>query len=106
MIDFKQMPKNQHSYNNALVMVNRLGKQAWTIPYTVQAISKNIARIYYKGPFRVFGIPATITSNKRPQFISAFIDKLYKLIDITHTLALAGHHKTVKQAEIINKYLD
>lgn len=54
----------------------------------------------------MFGVPITITSDRGPQFISAFIDELYKLIGVQHTLASSGHHKTVGQAEIINEYLD
>lgn len=106
VMDFKQMPKDKYGFDNALVMVDRLGKRAWTIPCTVQATAEDAAKMYYEGPFRVFGVPITITSDRGPQFISAFMDELCRLMGVRHTLASPGHHETVGQAEIMNEYLD
>jgi len=66
MVDFKEMSRDQKSYNNILVMVYRLAKLLWSIPYIKNVIVRNVARIYYNNPFHIFKLPEKVISNQRP----------------------------------------
>ena len=105
-LDFKKMPEDRHGYNNCLVIIDRLSKASWITPCQDSATAKDAAKMYYEGPFRIFGLPQTITSDRGPQFISAFTDELCKILGIKWRLASAGHSQTTGQAEIMNEYLD
>lgn len=56
-MDFKEFPKDKYGFDNVLVMVDRLSGQAWTIPYYKSATTRDAVKMYYEGPYRVFGLP-------------------------------------------------
>ena len=45
-MDFKSFPYNKNSYNVILVVINRLSKQAFSLPYFKTTIIKDIAELY------------------------------------------------------------
>jgi hypothetical protein len=106
VVDFKKMPEDRHGFNNALVMICRLGKASWTVPCRDNATAADAARMYYEGPFRVYGLPQTIVSDRGPQFISEFTREVSKILKINWKLANSGHSQTAGQAEIMNAYFD
>ena len=71
-MDFKLFLKDKHSYNMAFIVVNRLSKQAVSLPYFKTITTKDMARIYVNNIYRIHGAPKSIISNHRPQFISDF----------------------------------
>ena len=79
VMDFKSMPKDKQGYDNALVIVDRFSKAAWTIPCTREATAKDAAQMYYNGPFRVHGYPDSVVTDRGPQFISDFTDEFSRL---------------------------
>ena len=100
------MPKDKRGYDNALVIVDRFSKAAWTIPCTREATAKDAAQMYYNGPFRVHGYPDSVITDRGPQFISDFTDEFSRLTGQTWKLSSAGHSQTAGQAEIMNAYLN
>jgi hypothetical protein len=46
LIDFKLFPYNKNGYNVILVIINRLNKQAFFLPYFKTTIIKDIAELY------------------------------------------------------------
>lgn len=77
---------------------------SWVTPCTVHATAKDAARMYFEGPYRVFGLPQTVVSDRGPQFVASFTDELAKILGVTWHLATAGHSQTAGQAEIMNEY--
>jgi hypothetical protein len=45
-MDFKSFPRDKNGYNIILVVVNRLSKQAFSLPYFKTTNVKGIAELY------------------------------------------------------------
>ncbi|CAJ2510399.1 Uu.00g051020.m01.CDS01 [Anthostomella pinea] len=105
-IDFKTMPKDKDGYDNLFVVIDRLSKIPWSTPYFDTATAQDAAWMVYNGPYHVLGWPQTFTSDRGPQFISAFTDELSKIHGTKLEFSSAGHKQSVGQVEIMNKYID
>lgn len=104
--DFKACPRDKYGYDNALVCVDRLSKGTWTMPCQRSATAKEAAKLYYEGPFRVYGLPGEVVTDRGPQFVSDFTDELSRILGIRWKLSTSGHSQTAGQAEIVNQYFD
>ena len=65
-MDFKSFLKDKYGYNIAFIVVNRLSKQAVSLPYFKTITIKDIARIYVDNIYQIYGAPKSIVSNHRP----------------------------------------
>lgn len=101
VIDFKSQRDN-----NALVMADKLSREAWTIPCTRSATAKDAALLYYYGPFREHGLPLTVGSDRGPQFVADFTNEISRILGIDWRLSSSGHSQSAGQAEIMNAYLN
>ena len=45
-MDFKSFPYNKNGYNTILVIINRLSKQAFSLPYFKTTTIKDIVELY------------------------------------------------------------
>ena len=106
VIDFKKMPESKKGNNNLFVSIDRLTKISWSIPTRDSATAALAARLYYQGPYRIFGLPRSVVSDRGPQFISEFRQELCKILNINWKLSTSGHSQTAGQAEIMNEYID
>jgi transposase InsO family protein len=106
VMDFKSMPKDKKGYNNVFVIVDRLTKSCWTIPCQDTVTAPIAAQLFYEGPYRIFGLPRSIVSDRGPQFASEFQYELSKILGIAWKLSTSGHSQTAGQAEIMNEYID
>jgi hypothetical protein len=68
-------------------------------------IAANLAELYYAFPWRIFGTPETIISNRGSQFVAEFSKELSKLIGITLQQLTAEYAETDKQTEIVNQFI-
>jgi transposase InsO family protein len=106
VMDFKEFPPDKYGFDNALVMMDRLGKAPWTVPCKKSATARDAAKMYYEGPYRMFGLPKEVITDRGPQFKADFIDELSRILGIEWKLATAGHHQTAGQVENLNQYID
>ena len=65
-MDFKSFPKDKYGYNMAFIVVNRLNKQAISLPYFKTTTIKDMARIYVNNIYRIYGASKLIISNCGP----------------------------------------
>jgi hypothetical protein len=65
-MDFKAFPRNKNGYNTILVVVDRLSKQAFSLPYYKTTTAKEIAELYIQHIYRSKGDLNTIVSNRGP----------------------------------------
>ena len=65
-MDFKKMPESKKGYNNVLVIVDRLSKASFSIPTRDTVAATVVIRLYYYGPYRTFGLPRSIVSDRGP----------------------------------------
>jgi hypothetical protein len=86
-------------------VVDRLGKRSFSLPTNKTCTAVNLAELYYAFPWRIFGTPETITSDRGSQFVAEFSKKLSKLIGITLQRLTAKHAETNGQTEIVNQFI-
>jgi hypothetical protein len=106
VVDFKKMPKDRYGYDNCLVMVDRLSKFCWSVPCTEKATAKDAALMYYRGPYRILGLPESVVSDRGTQFMADFMNEMTILLGFQWRPASAGHSQTAGQAENMNQYID
>src|SRR5208282_3751563 len=105
-MDFHEMPLDRNGYNMVLVLVDCFGKRPLTFPCRKTITAKELAQLYIDVPYRIYGPPVTIVSDRGPQFISAFWKEFTGILGIKLKLSTAYHPQTDGQTEIVNQYLD
>ena len=87
-------------------MLDRFGKRAISIPCEKTVTAAQAANLYYTHIWRIYGTPETATSDRGPQFISAFTHGLCKLTGVKQKLSTAYHPQTDGNTEVLNQYID
>jgi hypothetical protein len=81
LIDFIVDLPNSNRFMNIMVVVNRFIKMRYIIPMdSINAIL--VAKYFIKHVFKLYGLPNSIVSNRRSQFVLDFWQALYKRLDI------------------------
>jgi hypothetical protein len=104
-MDFKLFPIDQKGFDAVLVVVDRLGKRTFSLPTYKTCTAINLAELYYYGPWRIYGTPEIIISDRGPQFIAEFSKEFFRLTGITLQRSTAEHAETDGQTEIVNQFI-
>ena len=104
-MDFMSLPTSKSGYDAVWVVMDRLSKQSISIACHKTIDSKGLARLYYDNVYRFGHTPATIVSDRGPQFISSFWQDFCAIIGTKVKLSTAFHKETDGQTEIMNQYL-
>jgi transposase InsO family protein len=105
-MDFKSFPKDKLGNDMIYVVIDRLGKRAYSIPCNKTITAKGMASLFISHVWRTHGPPDTIVSDRGPQFISEFWGELCQILGIKLKLSTAFHPQTDGQTEIMNQYID
>jgi hypothetical protein len=65
-MDFKSFPHDKNSYDVILVVVDRLSKQAFSLPCFKTTNAKGIAELYIQHIYYTKGVPDTIILDRGP----------------------------------------
>jgi hypothetical protein len=65
-MDYYSFNQDKHRYDNVLVIIDRLSKQAITIPCYKTIDAYEQARLYLMHVYRYYGLPTTILSDRGP----------------------------------------
>lgn len=65
-IDFYSFPPDKHGYDSVCVIVDRLSKQAVSIPCHKTTNAEQLARLFLANIFRYYGRPLEIVSDRGP----------------------------------------
>jgi hypothetical protein len=85
------MSKDIHSFDNVFVVVDRLSKQAISIPCYKEVTVEDMARMYITHIYRYYGPPESIVSDRGPQFVSRFWKEFCRILGIKLKLSTAFH---------------
>jgi transposase InsO family protein len=105
-IDFKEFPKDKSGYDSIMVIIDRLSKQAISIPCHKTIDARGMAELFVQWVYRFGHTPETIISDRGPQFVSRFWSEFCRILGIKVKLSTAYHKETDGQTEIMNKYID
>ena len=104
-MDLCEFNTDKHGYNNVFVVIDRLSKQAISIPCHKSLDATEMAKLYTYHVYRYFGAPESIVSNRGPQFISRFWNEFQRILGTKVILTSPYHPQSDGQTEIYNRYL-
>ena len=82
------------AYNAILTCVDRLTKYTHLIPCFMgegELGAPEVARLFFDGVVKTFGIPSEIVSDRDPRFTSHFWGELWRLLGCRLALSSAHH---------------
>jgi transposase InsO family protein len=104
-MDYCSFNQDKYGYDNILVIIDRLSKQAITIPCYKTIDAREQARLYLMHVYRYYGPLTTMLSDRGPQFISSFWKEFNSILGTDIKLSTVNHLQTDGQTEIYNQYL-
>ena len=67
---------------------------------------EGLARMFRDNIWKLHGLPESMMSDRRPQFVVELIKELNKMLGIEMRLLTAFHPQTDRQMELINQELE
>ncbi len=99
------LPESE-GYNAILIVIDRLSKERYYIPYSTKENGTDIeatAQMIIQNVLRYYGLPTSIISDRGSQFALLVQKTLYKILGITSKLSLAFYPEIDGQSEITNQ---
>src|ERR1700720_2620989 len=100
-----QLPSSS-GYTSILVIVDRLTKQAIFIATHNTITSAQLAKLFIIHVFSKHGVPAHVTSDHRPKFVSHFFRSLGKALNMKLHFTSGYHPEGDGQTECTNQTLE
>jgi len=73
---------------------------------TEGTLVEGLARMFRDNIWKLHGLPESMMSDRRPQFVVELIKELNKMLGIEMRLLTAFHPQTDRQMELINQELE
>ncbi|SJL08909.1 uncharacterized protein ARMOST_12283 [Armillaria ostoyae] len=97
---------DSNGHDALLVIVDRFSKAIILVPCNVELSAEGWARILRDHVYARHGMPQVVISDRGPQFVSAFMKELYRMLDITQNASTAFHPQTDGQTERVNQEVE
>ena len=105
-LDFVEgLPKSQ-GYEVTLVVVDRLTKYSHFVPISHPYSAAKVASLYMHNIFKLYGLLASIVSDRDATFTSLFWLELFRLQGTNLAMSTAYHPQSDGQTEIVNRSLE
>ena len=104
--NFKSFSLNKKGFDNIFVVVDHFEKRVFSLSCQKTVTAAQAVQLYYEYIWRIYRVSETATSDWGSQFISAFMNKLCKLVRVKQKLSTAYHSQTDRSTEILNQYID
>ena len=99
-------PGTGTKYDSIIVIVDRLSKYAYFIPFQETHTASDTAHVFLKNVVSNHGLPKEIISDRDKLFTSKFWKALIEQLGIRHKLSTAYHPQTDGQTERTNQTLE
>jgi len=76
------------------------------VAMTEGTLVEGLARMFRDNIWKLHGLPESMMSDRRPQFVVELIKELNKMLGIEMRLLTAFHPQTDRQMELINQELE
>ena len=93
-MDFVGELPQLEGFNPILVITDHFTKMQRYVPAKTTWTAEDVANVYITNIWRHHGMPQAITSDRGPQFASAFLYSLNKALDVRLQLSTAHHPQT------------
>ena len=101
-----KLPQTAAKHDSILVFVDRLSKMVHLVPTTESLDAIGFARLFVDHVVRLHGMPATLVSDRGPQFNNKFWEHVCKLTGLRRCMSSAYHPQTDGQTERTNRTLE
>jgi hypothetical protein len=105
-VDFIVELPESHGYDAIMCVIDSLTKHAHFIPTHTTINAEGTALLFLKEVWKHHGTPQVVVSDRGPQFITAFMRELYKLLGIKLAMSTAYHPQTDGHTERVNQVLE
>ena len=95
-----------NSYDSVLVVVDRFTKMAHFTPCSKTISGEGMVHLLLNNVVRLHGLPDDVISDRGPQFVSHFWQRLLQTLGISVKLSSAYHPQTDGQTERVNQILE
>ena len=89
-----------------LVVCDRLSKIIHFVVTMEGTLAEGLARLFRDNVWKLYGLPESMVSDRRPQFAAELTKKLNRMLEIETRLLIAFHPQTDKQTEQMNQKLE
>ena len=89
-----------------LVVCDRLSKMTHFVATTEGTLAEGLARLFRDNIWKLHGLPESVVSDRRPQFVAELMKELNRMLGIETRLSTAFHPQTDGQMEQINQELE
>ena len=88
------------------MVVDRLTKMVYFILTIERMLAKGLARLFRDNVWKLYGLPESIISDRRPQFLVGLMRELNKMLGIKSKMSTAFHPQIDEQTERVNQELE
>ena len=99
------LPRTNRGHDSIWVVVDRLTKLVKFIPTRKNVKTPELARLFIKHLYRLYGLPADIVSDRDRKFDSHFWREVFKKLDTTLSMSTADHPQSDGQTKRVNQVL-
>ncbi|SJL17381.1 uncharacterized protein ARMOST_20931 [Armillaria ostoyae] len=97
---------DSNGYDALLVVVDRFSKAIILVPCNKDLSAEGWARILRDHVYARHRMPTVVILDRGPQFVSAFMKELYRMLNITPNASTAFHPQTDRQTERVNQEVE
>jgi len=89
-----------------MVAVDSIGKHSHLVKTVTTVTATGAANLYLQNIWKLHSLLQKVVSDRRPQFITAFMKELYRLLGIKAVTSTDYHLQTDGQIELVNQKLE
>jgi len=105
-VDFISELPESGGYDSIMVAVDSAGKCSHFVETVTTVTAAGAANLYLRNIWKLHGLPRKVVSDRGPQFVTAFMKELYRLLGIEAATSTAYHPQTDRQTERVNQELE
>jgi hypothetical protein len=89
-----------------MVIVDHFSKYTHYIALSHPYSALEVAKLFMNNVYKLYGLLASITSDRHPVFLSRFWKELFNFQGVNLHYSLAYHPQTDDQTEVVNKCIE
>ena len=106
MVDFITKLLLVAKKDTILVMCDRLSKMTHFVATTEETSAEGLARLFRDNVQKLHGLPESVMSDRRLQFVAELTKKLKRMLEIEIKLLTSFYPQTNEQTEQMNQELE